>query len=189
MKKLALAFLATAAAVFGFGVAASAQSYAPGASIPVPPVAGGAYSVVYLNCVVGETVTFNQAQSTPASVTAPCVGVSSPALTGSVLGLLLPQQAALGNATGNFTVAPTAPGTYTGTGVGQNGTVSFSLTIPGQAATTTIAAPATTAAPSGQIPTTGSSGVSTTTTVAIVLLAVGAGLLIVAGVRRKQTTV
>ena len=186
MKKLALALMAAAAAVFGFGIVASAQTYSPAASVPVAPGPGSSYSVTYTNCVVGETITFNQAQSTPATVTGLCTGTSAPALNGSILGLLLPQQTANGTATGTFTAAPTAPGTYTGTGTGVNGTVTFSFTIPGQAATTTTGVPVTTAAPSGQIPATGSSGISTTTTVAIGLLVVGAGLLVVAQVRRRQ---
>ena len=91
--------------------------------------------------------------------------------------MLLPQQTALGNATFTFTAAPTAPGTYSGTAVGQQSpSQSFSFTLPGQAATT----------PETGLPATGSDGIGTTTGIALGLLVVGFGLFVVAQVRRRQ---
>jgi hypothetical protein len=204
MKKLALALIAASAAVFGFGLVAQAQSYSPTVSVGTV-VPGGAYSVTYTNCTPGQTILFQQPQSTPTSVTAVCSGsVSSlDEITGSVIGLLLPAQSALPTAVGNFTTAPTGPGTYNGTaGPNPNGPfLPFSITIPGQATTTapattvpaptvpvTTAAPVVTTAPplAGGLPATGSDGIGTTTGIALGLLVVGLGLFVVAQVRRRQ---
>lgn len=190
MKRLALAMMAAAAVVFGFGVVASAQNYGESGSIsPNPPIPGGPYSAIYANCVAGELITFNQPQSTPATVTGTCAG-AAPTLTGSIIGLVLPQQTALGTATGNFSAAPTAPGTYTGTASGpQSPQIIFQFTIPGQV--TPTAAPVATTAPAPVPPTglpaTGSGGIGTTTGIALGLLAVGFGLFVVAQVRRRQS--
>jgi hypothetical protein len=183
MRKLALALMAVSASVFGFGIVASAQSYDQAISTsPTSPAPGAAYSVTYTNCVAGDVITFSQPQSSPTSVTGTCDGAAQNALTGSVLGIVLPRQAALGTATGNFQAAPTAPGTYNGTAVGaQSPQLTFQLTVPGQA-------PATTAVvtPTAPLPATGSSGLGTTMGVALGLLAVGIGLFVVAQVRRRQ---
>jgi hypothetical protein len=191
VKKLALAFVAASCVLFGLGHVASAQYGGSATVTPSTVVGGGPYSVTYRNCLAGDTITFTQAQSTPSTVTVPCVG-SVVTLTGSLLGVLLPQQAALGTATANFTAAPTAPGNYTGTAVGLAGrspSITFSFTIPGQATTTTTpvvtTVPATT--PGGGLPATGSDGIGTTTSIAIGLLVVGLGLFVVAQVRRRQT--
>ena len=186
MKKFALAMMAASAAVFGFGMVASAQGYDPAVTVdPASPDAGGAYTVTYDNCFVGETITFTQADSTPTEVTAPCEAVAAPA---SILGLLLPQQAALGSAVGSFTAAPTAPGDYTGTAAGVDSpSLPFMFTIAGDDTTTTMAPTTpTTEAPAAALPATGSNGIGTTTGIAIGLLAVGAGLFVVAQIRRRQ---
>lgn len=210
MKKLALALMAASAAVFGFGMVAQAQTgYSPSVALtPAAPTAGGGYTAVYRNCTAGDTITFTQAQSTPTSGTAPCIAISVPALTGSVVGLLRPQQAPLGNATFAFAAAPTAPGTYNGTAVGEDSpSQAFGFTIPGQATTTAVAttAPPTTPPPTANaaspttatppaltvpgsgLPATGSDGIGTTTGIALGLLVVGLGLFVVAQVRRRQS--
>ena len=190
MRKFALALMAASAAVFGFGMVAQAQTGYDPVTTVVEPTPGGSYTVTYQNCVAGDTITFTQAQSTPVSGTAPCTAISG-ALTGSVVGLLLPQQTALGNATFTFTAAPTAPGTYSGTAVGlESPSQSFSFTLPGQAATTTTPVAPTTAppvtTPGTGLPATGSDGIGTTTGIALGLLVVGFGLFVVAQVRRRQ---
>lgn len=77
MRKLALALMAASAAVFGFGIVAQAQTgYDPALTV-IQPTAGGSYTVTYQNCVVGDTITFTQAQSTPASGTAPCEAINA----------------------------------------------------------------------------------------------------------------
>ena len=182
MKKLALAFISASALVFGFGVVAEAQGYGESLTLPTAPTAGGGYTALYTNCQAGETITFSQPESNPTTVTGTCVATVT--LTGAIMGVVLPSQAVLGNATGAFTAAPTAPGTYT---VTASGTIS-----PVQTTTFTIAATPTTTTPTtlpGDLPATGSNGVGTTTGIAIGLLVVGVGLFVVAQVRRRQTTV
>ena len=128
---------------------------AGGTVTPTAPTPGGAYTVTYPNCRVGETVTFSQLQSTPASVTATCAAPS---------GLLRPAQAAGGNATASFTAAPRTAGSYTVNMVGSvSGTKTATFVI------TTAASPVAPAAPAapiggspsgtstGTIPATGSS--------------------------------
>ncbi len=192
MKKIALGIMALAAGVFGFGVVAQAQ-YTPGGEVvgggTVSP--GAPFTVVFENCPVGVMITISQAQSTPPSLTVECLPVTSPALTGSIVGLLLPQQTGLGTATATFTSGPTTPGDYVVTASGPGYSASLAITVPGQVGTTTtVAAPGTTATPGGTpggvIPSTGGDGMGTTATIALSLFVVGAGLLIVATVRRRQ---
>jgi FlaG/FlaF family flagellin (archaellin) len=193
MKKLALALMAASAAMFGFGIVASAQApsqYSQSIAVtPNPVTAGGPYTVVYANCIVGDTITFTQLNSTPTSVTGLC-NSATVTLTGSIMGLLLPQgSAAYGTATATFSNAPTTPGTYNGVGVGElSPSLPFQFVIPGQVVTTTIApttVPAT--VPGSGLPATGSGGLGTTTGIAVGLLAVGLGLFVVAQVRRRQS--
>lgn len=187
MRKLALALMAASAAVFGFGAVAQAQTGYDPVTTVVPPAPGGPYTVTYQNCVVGDTITFTQAQSTPVSGTAPCAAISATQLTGSVVGLLLPQQTVSGNATFTFTSGPTTPGTYTVTAVGlQSPLQTFSFTLPGQATTTTIAPATPATVPGTGLPATGSDGIGATTGIALGLLVVGLGLFVVAQVRRRQ---
>ncbi len=188
MKKLALALMAASAAVFGFGMVASAQTqYGQAIGVtPNPVVPGGAYTVTYANCVVGDIITFTQAQSTPTSVTGTCTA-AAPTLTGSVVGLLLPAQQAAGTATGTFTNAPTAPGTYNGTGIGPlSPSIPFQFTLAGQVATTVAPTTVPATVPSSGLPGTGAGGLGTTTGIAIGLLAVGLCLFVVTQVRRRQ---
>ena len=139
---------------------------------PASPTPGGAYTLTFRDCSIGETVTFAQPQSTPASVTAPCQASSTLASDGPV-GYRRPLQAATGTATGSFTAAPTAAGSYT---VTMTGTVSAkrtatftvaSATAPPGTGTGTGSAGATGGSPTGTtsgsagtIPTTGSSTTS-----------------------------
>jgi len=127
------------------GAATTTVAGAAGGTVtPIAPSPGGAYTVTYPNCRVGETVTFSQLQSTPASVTATC--------------------AAVGNATASFTAAPLTAGSYT---VNMVGSVSGAKTAT--FVITTAASPVAPAAPAapiggspsgtstGTIPATGSS--------------------------------
>lgn len=193
MKKLALALISASALVFGFGVVANAQY------TPIPPVVGtvtpGGPVSVRVGCTVGGgNVAFNL-PATPSSATVACVAADA-APTGSMLGFMFPAQAPTGTATATLT-APTAPGTYQGTATQGASVQTFTVVVPGQAVTTTV--PATTVAPGtpttvaattpgSGLPATGSSGIGTTTGIAIGLLVVGAGLFIVAQVRRRQSS-
>ena len=104
-----------------------------GTVTPAAPVPGGAYTATYPNCRVGETVTFSQPLSTPASVTATC--------------------AAVGNATASFTAAPLTAGSYT---VNMVGSVSGAKTAT--FVITTAASPVAPAAPIGGSPSGSSTG-------------------------------
>jgi LPXTG-motif cell wall-anchored protein len=76
-----------------------------------------------------------------------------------------------GTASGQVTV-PTTPGTYTGTATCASGAaVNFTVTVT---------------TPSGGLPATGSSGISSTVAISGILLLVGAGLLTVSQIRRRQ---
>jgi LPXTG-motif cell wall-anchored protein len=67
---------------------------------------------------------------------------------------------------------PTTPGTYTGTATCASGTsAAFSITVT---------------TPSGGLPATGSSGMSSTVMISMILFLVGAGLLVVSQVRRRN---
>ena len=106
---------------------------AGGTVTPAAPVPGGAYTATYPNCRVGETVTFSQPLSTPASVTATC--------------------AAVGNATASFTAAPLTAGSYTVNMVGSvSGTKTATFVI------TTAASPVAPAASIGGSPSGSSTG-------------------------------
>ena len=106
---------------------------AGGTVTPTAPAPGGAYTATYPNCRAGETVTFSQPLSTPASVTATC--------------------AAVGNATASFTAAPVTAGSYTVNMVGSvSGTKTATFVI------TTAASPVAPAAPIGGSPSGSSSG-------------------------------
>lgn len=163
MKKFALALMASAAAVLGFGLVANA--YPPGAGVVTTSSSSGApgFTVtVKATCLPGETVTGKLVAET---ATATCGAAGTAA---SLLGL-----SSAGSATVTLT-APTAPGTYTGTVTGS---------VTGALGNFTV----TVAAPTTNLPATGGGGVSTMTIIAIGLLAVGAGLFGVSQVRRRQT--
>jgi hypothetical protein len=136
---------------------------------PSTPTPGGAYTVTFPNCSVGETITFQQAQSTPASVTGTCQASSALTSVGPT-GFRRPLQATTGTATGRFTAAPTAPGTYTITMTGtvsapRTVTFTISSTTTGGTGTGTGTGTVTGGSPtgtstSGTIPATGSSTTS-----------------------------
>jgi hypothetical protein len=167
MKKFALAVTAASALLLGLGMPAHAQTPTPSYSTSVtvgPVTSGGPYTVTYVNCVPGETITFSQPESTPTSVSAVCPG-----------------EGTLGTATASFASAPTAPGDYTVTAAGTQSpvrTITFSLSPTG------VTVPAT--VPGGGLPATGSDGFGTTTPIAIGFLVVGLGFLVVAQIRRRQ---
>ena len=168
MKKFALAFIAAAAVIFGFAMPAQAQTPSYSASVTVGPVTpGGSYTVTYVNCVPGETITFSQPESLPTWVNAVC-----------------PSGGTLGTATASFAVAPTAAGDYTVTALGTQSparTITFSLAAPGVTVPVTV--------PGGGLPATGSDGLGTTTPIAIGFLVVGLGLFVVGRTRRRQPVV
>src|SRR6056297_1578543 len=124
MKKLALALMAASAALFGVSAVASAQSgYEPAVSVDPGTVAPGeSYTVTYTNCFVGESVGFSQPDSTPTNVVSDCEAVGTPAVTSSIIGLLLPQgnQITYGVATAEF-AAPMEPGPYEGAAESRSG--------------------------------------------------------------------
>jgi hypothetical protein len=159
---------------------------------PASPTPGGSYSVGFPSCQVGETITFSQPESTPASVTDVCEA-SSALTSGSVAGLRMPAQAATGTATGNFTAAPTAPGSYT---VTMTGTVSAQRTttfvIVGASTPVTggntgaNTTGSSTGSSGGSIPSTGSS--TTSLIVWAVLLLVFGRMAILLGRKPKVLT-
>lgn len=190
MRKLALAFMAASAAVFGIGMVTSAAGYDVALDIDENPVAGGSYTVTYENCFTGDTITFTQPQSTPTSVTGECIGPDPLLVSGSIIGLLRPQiPATYGTATATFTNAPPTGGTFTVTAVGETSPeLQLLITV---AVPSTTAAPTTTVAPTNPpngLPATGSNGVGTMTSVAIGLFAVGLAMLVVTQVRRRQAS-
>ena len=126
---------------------------------PATPSPGGSYTVGYPNCTVGETITFSQPQSTPASVTGTCRAAT--ALDGDgPTGIRRPDQLTTSTAAGSFTAAPTAPGSYTVTMTGASSpqrTVTFVIAA---AATPVVGGSSTggsTSGSTGTIPSTGSS--------------------------------
>ena len=134
---VARATTTTVAAATTTTVAAATTTTVVGAAggtvTPTAPAPGGAYTATYPNCRAGETVTFSQPLSTPASVTATC--------------------AAVGNATASFTAAPVTAGSYTVNMVGSvSGTKTATFVI------TTAASPVAPAAPIGGSPSGSSSG-------------------------------
>ena len=202
MKKLALALIAASAALFGVGIVAQAQTGYSEAVVAEPSTVmpGEPYDVTYLNCIGGDTITFAQADSDPATQTAECIvmedeiptdSVSEDVAT-SIIGLLLPQQVALGTATVTF-AAPTESGEYDGTASGlESSELPWSITVEGDEEPTPTTEmsedeTATTATPDSRLPETGSDGTGIITVVAIGLLLVGVALLIGAQLRRKQS--
>lgn len=200
MKKFALALMSASAAVFGFGLVASAAGYDPAVTVdPASPAPGGAYTVTYENCVVGDTIVFAQAESTPASVTGACESVGGP-VAASVVALVAAGGPGFGTAVGEFTAAPTDAGKYDGTA---GGDLSLSLpfsfeimvetepTHPPTEPTHPPTGPIAPTAPGagGMLPDTGSNGIGTTTGVALGLFVAGLGMFVVAQVRRRQAPI
>lgn len=196
MKKLGLALMASAAAVFGFGLVAQA-GYVGDQSVTVNPAVaspGQQVDVTYNNCIVGETVDF---VTNFASIN------NVPCEADAAFGLSLLMAPSLGSATATFT-AP-SPGSYPGTASpiespalpftivvqGADTTVAPTTVAPTTAAPTTtdgaVTPPTPAPTPAPSIPATGGGeGASTITYIAIGLLVVGAGLFIVAQVRRRE---
>lgn len=146
---------------------------------PSAPTPGGSYQVTFPDCSVGETITFSQAASTPASVTDVCEA-SSALSSGSIAGIRMPAQATTRTATGSFTAAPTAPGSYT---VTMTGTVSAqrtaSFVIVG--ASTPVTGGGSTSANTGGSPTSNSTGTIPSTGSSTASLIVWGVLLLVFG--------
>lgn len=110
MKRLALALMVAATAVFGIGQAASAY----GESASVTTGAGGKSTVTYNGCVNGDTIVFSLPGATPPTVSATCTGgvavasMTPPAGAGTYAGTAKGTTSPLVN----FSVAvlaPTAP--------------------------------------------------------------------------------
>ena len=165
-----------------------------GTVTPASPAPGASYQVSFPNCQVGETITFAQPQSTPASVTAPCQSAST-LDTGSVQGLRMPAQLTTATATGSFTNAPTNPGSFTvtmtGTASAQR-TVTFvvvaaSTPVVGGAGATTGGSPTGTTFSAGTLPSTGSS--TTSIIVWAVLLLVFGRIALLLGRKPKVRSV
>jgi hypothetical protein len=171
MKKLALAAMTAAAAVFGFGVVAEAQYDAVNAIVTaVPPVVtpGGQFRTTFIGCTPGESVTFVFVSS---NAKAACKSGASR----GPQGLALAAQANTGTASVELT-APQAVGLRTGMATTSHSELSASFAI------TVIAA----AAPQTELPTTGSGGIGATSGVAVGLFAIGLGLFGVSRYRRRQ---
>jgi hypothetical protein len=172
MKKMALAMCVAAAAALGFGGAASAQYSADEfQAFANPPSVGpgGAVTVTVTGCEPGETVTVVLVDDTEVSV---CEA------TGPV-GLRRGNVEASGRAVVEV-VAPMTPGQYEGLASGSISTRSSSFSI------TVTAAAAAAPSPSGELPSTGSGGIDSTLLIALGALAVGLGLVVVAGLRRRR---
>ncbi len=174
MKKLALAVMAVAVTVFGFGVVAEAQ-YGSTPQIAVSPStvpASGTVTLTISGCTPGEVLTVRLEGQFLGTVQCRAGGT-----LGSFVAASLLSQAGTGSATFTFD-APGVAGTYTGTVVGNRGfNRSFQIVV---------LAPTT---PPGGLPATGSGGIDSTMAVGLGLFAVGLGLLAVAGFRRRQTAV
>jgi uncharacterized membrane protein YtjA (UPF0391 family) len=177
MKKIALAMIAAAAAVFGFGVVAEAQTGPYGgtgtATVSSPVVVpGGTVTITVTGCTPGEIVTFRLG---PASATAPCtVSIS---LGSVVIGALVAQTPGTGTATATLPV-PTTPGNYTGTATAPSGfSASFAVAVQ------------VTSPPATGLPATGSGGIDTTTGIALGLFVVGLGLFAASQVRLRRRPV
>ena len=146
---------------------------------PSTPTAGGSYQVRLPNCSVGETITFSQPESTPKTVTDVC-RASTALDTGSIAGIRLPLQAVMGTATGSFTAAPTAAGSYT---ITMTGTVSpqRSTTFVIVGASTPVTGGGSSSANTGGSPTSNSTGTIPSTGSSTMSLIVWGVLLLVFG--------
>jgi LPXTG-motif cell wall-anchored protein len=170
LKRIGLALAVVGIGVFGVDAAASAQ-YPPAAATITQstqtPAAGGSFTVTVRNCQADEDVRFNVPTRVPVTVKclAPAAGLtSSAALTEGA------------TATANL-VAPDAAGPYNGAAelLTSGVTLTFSITV------TAVTAP------EGGLPATGSDGTQSFVWYGLGLFAVGAGLVSVAQVRRRQT--
>jgi LPXTG-motif cell wall-anchored protein len=170
LKRIGLALAIVGIGVFGVDAAASAQ-YPPAAAIVTvanqTPAAGTTFSVTVRNCQAGEPVRFTIPTRVPVTVIcqAPAAGLtSSAALT----------EGATATAT---KVAPDAAGPYNGTAE----LLTSQITLPFSITVTAVTAPG------GGLPATGSDGTQSFVWYGLGLFALGAGLVSVAQVRRRQT--
>ena len=175
MKKIALILTALGVLLVGAGVSNTAAAYPVGETTDivtnVPTVIpGGTFNATVTNCLPGETVVF-VFEGVSRSVTCDPTTLQA-----------------------SFPfVAPTTPGTYQVCAdlTGNGATVPSGVTRP-RTICTTIEVVATgptvpPTVPGGGLPGTGSSGVDTNLALAGTLLVVGLGLLVVAGIRRRET--
>lgn len=196
MKRLIAMLAATGAALLALGAPAQAD-YPPGqiaTLVAVPAVGGPGYTVTATvsNCYPGESLTFTLVSST---ATATCstttfqatVQLTAPAAVG-FYDVTVP----LAPIVSPLRAAPQA--LPAGNAAMRPRTLTAQIQVVEQEQTTTSSTTTTTTTPSGQlpasgeIPTTGSSGLNTTATVAIVLLVGGLALVAVAQVRRRQSS-
>jgi LPXTG-motif cell wall-anchored protein len=173
MRKLVLVITALCTVLIGAGAANPVAAYPPGAQVVLdldlkigPP--GFAFNAVVRGCFPGESVDFRFNNGAP--VRAICDSTTFQALASFV--------------------APTEVGSYSLTATLLGG-------VPGQQSSRPLVltdgvtvveqtSPTTTVAADGNLPQTGSSGISGNLTIAGTALVVGLGLLAVAGVRRRQ---
>lgn len=169
MKKAAFALVMSALLALGVGSAAHAQygTTPPVTISPSNPAPGATFTLGITGCSAGEvlTTTFNGRTSTTTCT-------ASATLSGDVAALG-------GTGTASITLqAPTAPGTYSGTVVGNLGfNQSFQVVVAGSAT-----------APGGGLPATGTDSTSTTMAIAFGVFVIGLGLVGVTQVRRRQDT-
>jgi hypothetical protein len=146
------------------GETASGVTTDGSASAPIKvPTTPGAYTGT-ATCAGGASATF--------SITVTMNGCAE----GETVQLVLVGETATGVTTGGSASAqikvPTTPGTYTGTATCASGaSANFTITVT---------------SPSGGLPATGSSGLGSFATISMILLLVGAGLLVVSQVRRRN---
>jgi hypothetical protein len=190
MRKLLLTVTALCTLLIGAGVASPAAAYPPGAVLELvlsrevgPP--GFAFNAVIRGCFPGESVDFRLDNGAPVraicsattfQASVPFNGPPTPgpyAITATLLGVL-PEGAENRPlvVTDSITVVAAPPDTTIAP-----------TTVPGGI---TPPATTTTLGPGGRLPATGSSGIDGNLTIAGTLLAVGLGLLVVAGVRRNR---
>ena len=171
MKKFALALMASAAMLLGFGSTASAATYPPAQTVPP----GGSFTVVVKCSPVGADVVFVFNSVPPQQVTAKCtattagLGQTSAALT-------------TGEASATFT-APTAAGTYA---VSYSGAASGSTTITVVPDTPPTQGGSTNGGASGTLPAAGSDSTNTGMIIGAGALLIGLGLFATARTRRSQ---
>lgn len=194
MKKVALLIAAACTLFVGVGMSSTASAYPPGetATLVVEPKIGPpgfTFTATVLNCYPGETVEFRldggNLQTTTCDTTTFQATVTYQApnaigfypVTATLLGLP--------NGPVGFRSAPQRVELPP---IGERPLVlADEIQVIDEDVTTTTEAVTTTTAPTGQIPDTGSSGVSTNLTIGGIALLTGLGLLIVAGIRRRST--
>jgi LPXTG-motif cell wall-anchored protein len=170
LKRIGLALAVVGIGVFGVDAAASAQ-YPPAAAIAVvsnqTPPPNASFTVTVRNCEAGESVRFSLPTVAPVTVT--CVPPVQSLTSAAAL-----TEGATATAT---LVAPAQAGPYNGTAE----LLTSEITLPFSITVTAVTAPG------GGLPATGSDGTQSFVWYGLGLFAVGAGLVAVAQVRRRQT--